>query len=136
MGYLAPPTASLYLLDDDPYDPPPFPIWPVDPATGAFTGPSIPAPSSAQANPFGLNMAYDGTYIYYNDGAEFGSGDIFKLDATTGAIVAQTSTTDGFDYSGLAYLNGSFTVRPPRALQVSSMSSILRRWRTRPSIMF
>ena len=40
LGYLAPPTAPLYLLDDNIYDPP-FPIWPVDPTTGAFIGPSI-----------------------------------------------------------------------------------------------
>ena len=106
LGYLAPPTVALYLLDDNLYTPP-FPIWPVDPATGAFTGPSIPAPSTEPNNPFGLNMAYDGQFIYYNDGAEFGTGDIFKLNATTGAVVAQTTTAEGFDYSGLAYLNGN-----------------------------
>ena len=106
LGYLAPPSGALYLLDDNLYYPP-FPIYPVDPLTGDFTGPSIPAPSTETNNPFGLNMAYDGTYIYYNDGAEFGTGDIFKLDAATGAVIAETSTSEGFDYSGLAYLNGN-----------------------------
>ena len=43
LGYLAPSSAQLYLLDDqygdlgNPYNP----IYPTDPATGAFTGPAI-----------------------------------------------------------------------------------------------
>ncbi len=70
LGYLAPPSSPLFVLDDqlgefgNPYNP----IYPTDPATGAFTGPAIYAPGSPLNNPFGLNMAYDGTYLYYNNG--------------------------------------------------------------------
>ena len=112
MGYLAPPTATLYVLDDqfgelgNPYNP----IYPTDPATGAFTGPAIYAPGSpSEASEYGLNMAYDGTYIYYNNGAYSGNGELYKIDASTGAVVAQTSTSshEGYYYEGLAYLNGN-----------------------------
>ena len=58
----------------------PNPIWPTDPATGAFIPPSINAPGSPLNNPFGLNMAYDGTYLYYNNGAYCGDNTIYKLD--------------------------------------------------------
>ena len=54
-------------------------------------------------------MAYDGTYIYYNIGAYSGNGEIYKIDASTGAVVAQTSTAsqEGYYYEGLAYLDGN-----------------------------
>ena len=47
---------------------PQFPIYPTDPTTGAFTGSPILSPATPLNNPFGLNLAYDGTYLYYNDG--------------------------------------------------------------------
>ncbi len=112
LGDLASPSATLYVLDDqfgelgNPYNP----IYPTDPATGAFTGPPIYAPGSPdEAEEYGLNMAYDGTYIYYNIGAYSGNGELYKIDASTGAVVAQTSTAnqEGYYDEGLAYLNGN-----------------------------
>ena len=45
LGYLAPPSSPLYVLDDQIYGA--FnPIYPTDPLTGAFTGPAIAAPGS------------------------------------------------------------------------------------------
>jgi methionine-rich copper-binding protein CopC len=109
LGYLNKPASALFTLDDqegifgNPYNP----IWPTDLTTGVFIPPSINAPGNPSNNPFGLNLAYDGTYLYYNDGAFFGTGTIYKLDPTTGAIIAQTTPPSGFDYGGLAYLNGN-----------------------------
>jgi protocatechuate 3,4-dioxygenase beta subunit len=106
LGYLPKPIAPVYLLDDQLYNA--FnPIYVVDPTTGAFIGPAIAAPDNPENNPFGLNMAYDGTYLYYNDGAYDGSGDIYKIDASTGTVVSQISPANGADYSGLAYLDGN-----------------------------
>ena len=62
---------SLYTLDDQLYGTA-NPIWPTDPTTAAFIPPSINAPGSPLNNPFGLNLAYDGTTLYYNSGAFFG----------------------------------------------------------------
>ena len=75
-----------------------------------FTGPAIYAPGSPLNNPFGLNMAYDGTYLYYNDGGFDGNNEIYKIDPTTGDVVAQGNpgTGSGEDaFTGLAYLDGS-----------------------------
>ena len=105
LAYLAKPTPPLFVLDDNLYNPP-FPIWATDPTTGAFIGSPLPAPATEPNNPFGLNMAYDGTYLYYNDGALGGSNTIYKMDATTGAVVAQGIPSGLAPMTGLAYLNG------------------------------
>src|SRR5262249_17840875 len=96
----------FFVLDDNLYSPP-FPIWPTDPTTALFAPPSTPAPATEPNNPFGLNMAYDGTFLYYSDGARFGAGGLFKLDAATGTVLASTFPPNGTDYSGLAVLNGN-----------------------------
>ena len=105
LGAISTGGGALFTLDDNIYYPP-FPIWPTDPATGLFTPPPIPAPASTPNNPFGLNMAYDGNFIYYNDGAFFGTGTLYKLEAATGAVVASTTPSNGFTYTGLAYFGG------------------------------
>ena len=106
LGYLAPPSAPLYVLDDQLYGA--FnPIFPTDPATGVFTGPSIPAPGDPLNNPFGLNLAYDGTDLYYNDGQFDGNNEIYKLDPSTGAVLASVIPPSNVPLlSGLAYLDG------------------------------
>ena len=106
LGYLAPPSSPLYVLDDQLYGA--FnPIFPTDPATGVFTGPSIPAPGSPLNNPFGLNLAYDGTDLYYNDGQFDGNNEIYKLDPATGAVLASAIPPSNVPpLAGLAYLDG------------------------------
>jgi streptogramin lyase len=99
------PAPPLFVLDDNLYFPP-FPIWATDPATGAFVGSPLPAPATEPNNPFGLNMAYDGTYLYYNDGAQFGSNTIYKVDASTGQVVAQGLPAGAAPMVALAYFNG------------------------------
>ena len=71
LGAILKPSGSLFVLDDQLYNTY-NPIFPTNPLTGAFTGPSIPQPGSPLNNPFGLNLAYDGTNLYFNDGPEFG----------------------------------------------------------------
>ena len=106
LGYLAPPSSPFFVLDDQLYGA--FnPIYPTDPATGDFTGPAIAAPGSPLNNPFGLNLAYDGTDLYYNDGQFDGNNEIYKLDPTTGAVLASSIPPSNVPLlSGLAYLDG------------------------------
>jgi len=103
------PGAGLFTLDDTLYTPP-FPIYPTNTSTGAF-GTAINSPLTAANNPFGENMAYDGTYLYVNDGAEFGTNTIYKIDATTGAIISQGQPIGdpggAHNFTGLAFLGGS-----------------------------
>ena len=80
---------------------PSIPIWPTDPATGTFIPPSIPQPGSPLNNPFGLNLAYDGTDLYFNNGAVLRRhGELDKLDPATGAVLLQTFPADGINYCG------------------------------------
>jgi streptogramin lyase len=75
--------------------------------TGAFTS-TFSSPTTPLTNPFGFNMAFDGTNLWYNDGANFGSNTIFKLNPTSGAVLGSfPAPTSGVDLTGLAYLNGS-----------------------------
>ena len=101
LGYLAPPSAPLYTLDDNFADQ--LPIWQTDPTTGAYIGTPIYTPSgaSAGAGPYGLNLAYDGTNLYFNAGEFDGNNTIYELNATTGAVIntiqpaSSVAATDG-----------------------------------------
>ena len=77
---------------------------------GAF-GSHIVSPNNDGFYLFGQNMASDGTYTYYNDGYG-GTGTIYKLDST-GAVVASTVAPNGFNYTGLAYLDGKLYAVAP-----------------------
>ncbi|MGZ3300197.1 MAG: pre-peptidase C-terminal domain-containing protein, partial [Isosphaeraceae bacterium] len=105
LGYLAPPTPLLYTLDDQ-LSGSANPIWATDPTTGAFIPPSINAPGSPLNNPYGLNLAYDGTDLYYNNGADRGDNTIYKLNPTTGAVLASGIPSGAPLFTGLAYLDG------------------------------
>ena len=106
LGYLAPPSAPLFLLDDNLYNPP-FPIWQVDPNTGAFIGSSIPSPDDGGAGPYGLNMAYDGTDLYYNAGEFEGDNTIYKVDPTTGAVISSFQPPSSVPpLTGIAWFEG------------------------------
>ena len=105
LGAISQLTAPIYTLDDNLTNPP-FPIWQTNTTNGTFIPPSIPAPATTENNPFGLNMAYDGTYLYYNNGSQFGDNTIYKIDAATGAVVASGIPAGTPLFTGLAYLNG------------------------------
>jgi hypothetical protein len=104
LGYLS--VATLFLLDDQQNYGASNPIWAVDPNTGAFLPPSINAPGGSVNNPFGLNLAYDGTYLYYNNGATAGDNTISKIDPSTGLVVASGVPAGIPQLTGLAYYNG------------------------------
>jgi hypothetical protein len=95
----------IFTLDDQLYSAA-NPIWVTDPDTATFIPPSIPAPGSPLNNPFGFNLAYDGTTLYFNNGAFNGSGELDKLDPATGTVLLQTFPADVINYSGIAYLDG------------------------------
>ena len=106
LGAINKESAPFYTLDDNLYSPP-FPIWNTNPANGTFIPPSIPAPSTTPNNPFGLNMAYDGTDIYYNNGSSAGDNTIYKIDPSTGAVIAQATPPSSVPLlTGIAYLKG------------------------------
>jgi protocatechuate 3,4-dioxygenase beta subunit/glutamine cyclotransferase len=106
LGYLAPPTSPLYLLDDQLYGA--FnPIYPTDPTTGAFTGPAFPQPGSPLNNPFGLNLAYDGTDVYFNNGPDFGDNRIYKVDPNTGTVLNSFLPQEPYYLFDIAWLNGN-----------------------------
>ena len=80
-------------------------IHTIDTLTGNFTS-TFSGPTTPLTAPYGFNMAFDGTYLWFNDGADFGSNTIFKLDPASGAVLGSfTSPTPLL--TGLAYLNGS-----------------------------
>jgi Legume lectin domain/SdrD B-like domain/Bacterial pre-peptidase C-terminal domain/Bacterial Ig-like domain len=108
LGAIVKGSGGLFTLDDQlgNFSDPQNPIWATDPTTGQFTGNPIQAPGSPLNNPFGLNMAFDGTYIYYNNGQDFGDNTIYKIDPTTGTVVDSVVESAVPLMSGLAYLNG------------------------------
>jgi streptogramin lyase len=81
-------------------------IHTINTQTGAFTS-TFSGPTTPLTNPFGFNMAFDGTNLWFNDGAFFGSNTIFKLNPTTGAVISQFTAPTANELTGLAYLNGS-----------------------------
>ncbi|HKM53703.1 MAG TPA: SdrD B-like domain-containing protein, partial [Isosphaeraceae bacterium] len=105
LGYLAKPSATLYLLDDQLYGTS-NPIWAVDPNTGALLAPSLSAPGIPLNNPFGLNLANDGTYLYYNNGSQSGDNTICKIDPSTGLVVTSGVLAGVPLLTGLAYYHG------------------------------
>ena len=107
LGYLAPPTAPLYTLDDNFADQ--LPIWQTDPTTGAYIGTPIYTPSgaSAGAGPYGLNLAFDGTNLYFNAGEFDGNNTIYELNATTGAVINTIQPASSVPpLTGIAWFDG------------------------------
>ena len=132
LGNLAVPTSPFFVLDDVQFGA--NPIYPTDPVTGEFTGPAIAAPGNPDNNPFGLNLAYDGTDLYYNDGVLSGDNTIYKIDPTTGDVISSGIPTGVPQLSGLAYFNGElygvtgfnsdlFVIDPNTFQLVSTISS-------------
>ena len=105
LGAITPGHPNLWLLDDNLYYGP-FPIDPVDLTTGAF-GVPIFSPLSQANNPFGINMAYDGTNLWVNNGANFGDNTIFEIDPTTGAVLAEGNPVPFGQFTGIAFLGGN-----------------------------
>jgi methionine-rich copper-binding protein CopC/protocatechuate 3,4-dioxygenase beta subunit len=77
----------------------------VDPNTGAFLT-NFPINAGAVTNPFGENLAFDGTTLYYNDGPFFGDNRIYSVDPTTGAVGGSILPQEPFYLFGIAYLDG------------------------------
>lgn len=81
-------------------------IHTINTQTGAFTS-TFSGPATPLTNPFGFNMAFDGTNLWFNDGAFSGSDTIFKLDPVTGAVRGSFLAPTPSELTGLAFLNGS-----------------------------
>jgi streptogramin lyase len=81
-------------------------IHTINTLTGAFTS-TFSGPTTPLTNPFGFNMAFDGTNLWFNDGANFGSNTIYKLNPNNGAVLGSFAAPTGTLLTGLAYLNGS-----------------------------
>jgi subtilisin family serine protease len=95
--------AGLFGIDWQ--NPGPQLIHVIDQQTGAFLS-TITAPSTPLTNPFGFNMALDGTNLWFNDGAFFGTNTIYKLNPSTGAVLDSFTAPTPFQLTGLAWLNG------------------------------
>ena len=82
------------------------PIYRDRPRHRRFGSPSIATPGSPASYPFGQNMAYDGTFTYYNDGYGGNGHDLQARphDRRGGRLVHAAATVTL--YTGLAYLNG------------------------------
>ena len=107
LGYLAPPSAPLYILDDQLYGCLQSDL-PDRSGDRRLHRSGDRRPGSPLNNPFGLNMAYDGTYLYYNDGADFGNNDDLQDRSRPPARSSpgQPGARSADCFTGLAYLNG------------------------------
>ncbi len=86
-------------------DPTPTNIMTLDPAD-ASTLTSFPSPSTPSTNPYGYNLAFDGTYLWYNAGASAGDNTVYQLDAQTGDLLESFTASNSGLGMGLAYLGG------------------------------
>jgi protocatechuate 3,4-dioxygenase beta subunit len=95
---------ALYGLEWEPN----FPLLAhiMDPATGAFQN-TIGITAGFITNPFGENMAFDGTNLYYNDGPFFGDNRIYKIDPATGNVLSSILPQEPFYLFGIAWFNGA-----------------------------
>ena len=119
LGAIVPATSPLFVLDDQIYGA--FnPIYPTDPLTGAFTGPAIAAPGSPLNNPFGLNMAYDGTYIYYNDGPRFRQQRDLRAQQQQRVRSSTRSCRKRPTICGVSPISTAISGRPTRSIFMSS----------------
>jgi hypothetical protein len=84
----------------------PLPIHATDPTTGQFTN-TVNMNAGVVTNPFGENLAFDGTYLWYNDGGYFGDNNIYKIDPNTGNVLSVITPQEPYYLFGIAYLNGA-----------------------------
>jgi outer membrane protein assembly factor BamB len=80
-----------------------------DPSTGAFLTTFNVTAGVPANNPFGNNLAFDGTSLYFNDGAFQGDNNIYKLDPNTGAVQGSITPQEPFLLTGIAYLDGELS---------------------------
>jgi hypothetical protein len=83
----------------------PLPGHQIDPTTGAIQT-TFNITAGVVTNPFGENMAFDGTDLYYNDGPFFGDNRVFKLDPTTGNVISSFLPNEPFYLFDIAWYNG------------------------------
>jgi pre-peptidase len=85
-------------------------IHTLDTSTGAIIN-SFDAPATSRTNPYGLNLAFDGDYLYFNSGARYGDDRVFVLDARDGTIVREFRAAEsGDNVYGLAFLGDELFV--------------------------
>jgi hypothetical protein len=83
----------------------PLPLHQTDATTGAFLSTSE-INAGIVSNPFGENLAYDGTHIWYNDGGYFGDNRIYEIDPATGNVLSSILPNEPYYLFGIAWLNG------------------------------
>jgi len=105
LGYLGSGGGTPLLFGIDWMDPTPVSVLTIDPADASLLT-TYPAPQTPATNPFGLNLAFDGTHLWFNAGALFGTNAVYQLDAQTGATVASHTASSSSAGYGLAYLGG------------------------------
>ena len=109
-------------------------IHTIDTLTGTIIN-TVDAPIASSANPYGLNLAFDGYNLYYNAGARYGDNRIFVLDARDGTVLREYRATEtGVDIYGLAYLGGELFVMDGEGEELDAYSAATGEYlRTIPS---
>lgn len=98
-------------------------IHTIDTLTGAIVN-TFDAPIAFNTNPYGLNLAFDGTNLYYNAGARYGDNRIFVLDARDGTLLREYRATESSEkVYGLAYLGGELFVMDGEGEELDAYSA-------------
>jgi len=90
-------------------DPTPTTIDTIDPQTGAILK-QFSSPATPTTNPFGLNLAFDGTRLFYNAGSFSGNNTIYVLNGSDGTVLGSFTATQALSVLGLGYLGGKLYV--------------------------
>ena len=80
-------------------------IYELEAATGAVLN-SFPTPSAVAANPYGINLAFDGDSLWYNDGLFGGDNRIYELDPDDGSVLDSFLDAGADLFAGLGYVDG------------------------------
>ena len=105
LGYLSPESPLIFAADWS-FDR--TLIHTVNAATGKIVN-SFPAPTGKLAAVYSINLAFDGSRLYYMAGGVNGDPTVYVLDGRDGAVLDTFQTTETFEHYtslGLAYLNG------------------------------
>jgi subtilisin family serine protease len=119
LGYLEGGTGGLYAVEWA--DATTTRILELDPATGQILS-SITSPIGTPTNPFGLNLAFDGTSLWYNTGAFFGSNTIYQVDPATGSVLNSFFANQSGAPFGLGYVGGELFVSDSGGIDVYRLS--------------
>jgi subtilisin family serine protease len=81
--------------------PEPGTIHELDPVSGAIVN-SFPTPNLPGTNPFGINLAFDGSSLWYNAGALVGDNLLYRLNPDTGVVLNTRRPFGTERFAGLA----------------------------------